>query len=229
MSLTSLINNNLGDKGRTLPIYSYRNLETLKKFHTSNNSQISWGTFHEILNISQKERINHSKRELELKSSDALVSAILHREVKINRGRDGKPFILNSPERISISHTRSIVGVIINSEVPVAIDIESTNRSVGAVKQKFTDSNEIQKIKQVFPKNPEIFIWSCKECLFKILPFPGVHFKEHLKFEEQAQSDANIDHTTIWRVNHPKLSQPFMVNSFIFEDLLISFIDTKYI
>lgn len=214
-------------KGKTLPIYSHRNQETLKKFYTSNESLIVWGSTSQIFQSTSLSSKNLSRRELELRTSDVLASTILDKEVKIERDANGRPYINGSSENISISHTRSTLGVIINPHTPVALDIEITNRNVGPVKQKFTTSDEIELVRKVHTDNPEILIWSCKECLFKILPFAAIHFKDQLTFNEAAQPNNNNDFATIWSVNHPNFKGGFLVNSFIFDDLLISYIDTK--
>ena len=165
------------------------------------------------------------RRQLQLKCADYLASSALKRNVQINRNEQGAPYLPDANSYISISHTGNWMSVIINEQSPSAIDIEFIHRQVGSVKSKFTTSAEISMVKDVFGLNPEIFIWCCKECLFKMLPFEGIHFKEQLLFVGVNKSDGGDHLSTIWSVKHENFNGQYLVNSFIFEGLLISYID----
>ena len=117
------------------------------------------------------------------------------------------------------------MSVILNDVNPVAIDIELVDRKVGKVIKKFTTGAELNQVQALFNSNPEIFIWCCKECLFKILPFEGIHFREQLLFEKSIESKPSDPIKTLWRVDHEQFKGHYIINSFIFESLLISYID----
>jgi phosphopantetheinyl transferase len=168
-----------------------------------------------------------NRRQSQLLSANLLASHIVGRSIEISRDYNGKPYIIDLEPLISISHTGKWMSIIINDTNSVAIDIERVRRNVGPVKSKFTTHAEIEKVHRIFPINPEILIWSCKECLFKILPFEGILFIENLVFDSAVQSNTESRLKTRWKVTHEHFIGHYTVNSFIFEDFLISYIDNN--
>ena len=165
------------------------------------------------------------RRQKQLKSANFLASDLLGRKIDIKRDNAGRPHLVGSSYNLSISHTGDWMCLIVNENKSVAIDIERLNRQVGKVKFKFTTDKELDKVQSIFDANPDIFLWSCKECLFKILPFEGILFKEQLQFDNLIEIKANDVFVTRWKVLHEQFYGFYKINSFIFEGLLISYID----
>lgn len=177
------------------------------------------------LNLPLLDKSAATRREIQLLSADSLAQESLGQKCKIRRNSSGVPRIDPPLGKVSISHTRNHLALITNPHNMVAIDIEKIDRKVGKVKGKFTTDSEIESVGLGFPKNPEIFIWCAKECLFKILPFEGIHFKEQLSFKRFLNYGATKEIESEWSVAHPKFYGKIKIYSRTFDDLLISYID----
>ena len=144
-------------------------------------------------------------------------------EAKILRLESGRPFVADSDSSISISHTGDFIAMIRDRNLNPAIDIEIKTRRVNPILKRFTTDNELSKVEAVFPENPGILIWSAKECLFKMMDTEGVLFKDHLLLKNITMQGASFH--AEWRVVHPKFQTRVFTNSFIFDELLISYVD----
>ncbi|MEZ4720562.1 MAG: 4'-phosphopantetheinyl transferase superfamily protein [Flavobacteriales bacterium] len=159
----------------------------------------------------------------QLWSSEQMVKRICGVDVWIMRDDQGRPTLVNSPKKVSISHSSDRISVIAGDDRAVAIDIERSNRSVSKIADRFTTPSEVDLFQQVFPKNPALVIWTCKECLFKILGSQAVMFKDDL-----VAMDARWENDTLcseWSINHHSFSGKIQTKSFIFEDVIVSYID----
>lgn len=78
-------------------------------------------------------------------------------------------------------------------------------------------------IQEDFCVNREIVVWTQKECLFKIMKVDGVDFKSHLILESVNQKDGRL--RSKYQVNHPDDKDEYWIESFIFEETIISYID----
>ena len=157
-----------------------------------------------------------------MQASQNLCRSIVDDSDRILRDELGKPRLEKTGKHISISHSSTEISLIAGP-VPVAIDIEDQRRQVDKVKSKFTNDDEMKLAERGFAENPAIFIWSCKECLFKTLGLSAVHFKENLQLTEISKSGL-IQST--WKVSHPEFEGQYSIDSFIFEHLIVSYIDS---
>lgn len=157
--------------------------------------------------------------------SQHLVNQLIPSQVVIQRDPHGKPSLEPRVANISISHTRGLMAVIINPTLDVAVDIEYTSRDVSKIWPRFTTQAERIMAERVTTALKDLFIWSCKECLFKVIPSNGVLFKEHFQLIQAAQRNGQI--SSVWQVSHPEHEQRYSINSFIFEPLIVSYIEHK--
>ncbi len=104
-----------------------------------------------------------SWREL-LRSTYSITADILYHP-------SGAPYIVDSSEFISVSHSSSHVAVIL-SEEPCSIDIESVSRNFEKVKSRFVTSYESNLSCEDAPLLP--LLWSAKEALYKLSPLEGL-------------------------------------------------------
>jgi 4'-phosphopantetheinyl transferase EntD len=131
--------------------------------------------------------------------------------------------VKDSESSISISHTGDFIAMIQDASSNPAIDIEIKNRKVHPILKRFTTEGELIKVGAVFPENPGILIWSAKECLFKMMDSEGVLFKDHLLLEKIVLQGSSF--RAEWKIIHPKLQVSVFTKSFIFDELLISYVD----
>lgn len=200
-------------------------LNVISEIKTKTEAIISYGDIRD-LSLSEFDPINelNSFRDQQIAASTQLLSNVLNKKVLINRSEKGKPQLTNAKGFISISHCQNKIATIYHPLTPVAIDIEDKNRNVDRITSKFTSTEELETAAIHFSSNPAIFIWSCKECLFKILGLSGVHFKEQLRLEDIELSIALSSH---WKIEHPSFQGRFQISTLFFGNTLCSFIDSQ--
>ncbi|MDP4663605.1 MAG: 4'-phosphopantetheinyl transferase superfamily protein [Salibacteraceae bacterium] len=162
-------------------------------------------------------------RAKQLAASDWIVKNRINNTSYIERDAQGKPYLSSADHHISISHTQNILSLIHHNQVEVSIDIEFYDRNVLKIMNRFTDNEELSVLEIANLSNPLIVIWSIKECLFKILGRQGVHFLTDLRILSCTISDLTIK--TICTVKHHDIELRYMVNSMIFDPILVSYID----
>ncbi|PIF02668.1 MAG: hypothetical protein CR965_00320 [Paludibacter sp.] len=94
----------------------------------------------------------------------------------------GKPFLYKNKNRISVSHTKNWVAVIIHKDRKVGIDIEKPRKTLIKVAKKFLSPTEFDFYNQLTKDEGFIFlriVWSAKEALFKIVG-DAYNFSEQL-------------------------------------------------
>ena len=130
----------------------------------------------------QKEfsKIKNEKRKLEYLATRLLLQKLLNKKAKIEYLISGKPLLKNSSLNLSISHSADFVAVII-SEKKIGIDIESTNRNIGKIADKFLSKKELLQIEK--SGNIQLsttLYWSAKEAIFKCTDEDGIQFNEQI-------------------------------------------------
>lgn len=101
----------------------------------------------------------------------SLASAIIAKDIfqdEISHRENGKPYLRKSQVNISISNTGQYVALLYGNG-RVGVDIELISRNASKVIGRVSDSAEIEMVKRLYPKNPEIFLWCLKEAAFKML------------------------------------------------------------
>lgn len=162
-------------------------------------------------------------RAKQLAASDWIVKGRIDPDAFIKRDAEGKPYLNTASNHISISHTKNILSLIHHPEIEVSVDIEFYDRELVSISPRFTDDEEVGIVSKCGISNPHIVIWSIKECLFKILGRKGVHFLTDLRIVDSTCNDLTIK--TECLVKHHDLELRYLVNSFIFEPILLSYID----
>lgn len=97
--------------------------------------------------------------------------------LKVNRHSNGAPFLVSSELHISISHTAKFVSTYV-SKMMCGVDIELKTRNAEKIARKFTDENEVEIAKHIYPQNPHLLIWCAKEALYKYFSVDGSELKK---------------------------------------------------
>ena len=158
----------------------------VKTFYPNNNSIISIWKIKEPIEelkelIDYNLEIKNIIKQKEFLSSRLLIKYMCEnfgiKYSSINKKSNGKPFLTNKNEFISISHKFPYSVAIINKKKECGIDIEKINKKVLNVKNKFLNKNEISYVGNSV-KKATIF-WSIKEAIYKIkgntIPFKKIH------------------------------------------------------
>lgn len=162
----------------------------IETFKTSNGSTIAiWKideTSEELLQkyslkeeeISRFNTISAEKRKREWLATRLTLKHLLGNEPTIAYYVNGKPFLENSDNHISISHSSNMAIVIINPTHQVAIDTETISDRVLRIKNKFLAPQEIAFLEQLeVPNVGMLLAWCSKETLFKLAGKENIDFK----------------------------------------------------
>ncbi|MBF6597370.1 MAG: 4'-phosphopantetheinyl transferase superfamily protein [Fermentimonas sp.] len=145
-------------------------------------------SIHELINLFPPEakvdaeksinNIGSNRRTLELLTTRILLLELLGRATVILNQDDGKPYLDDNSNHISISHTKGYVAILLHKSCYVGIDIETISNRVENIAHRFISDKEYINLEQ---KIIHLLLhWSTKECLYKILNEQGVDFKKQL-------------------------------------------------
>lgn len=136
-----------------------------------------------VLNTTEKGKYNSFKSESRRKeylATRAMCQQILGKEVFIENDKHGKPYLINSDFKISISHSKNIAGIIISRYNELSLDIEYLSNRVENIAKKFLSQEELSNIS----KNKRIThlyqYWCTKECLIKLYGKKNIHLTDEL-------------------------------------------------
>ena len=157
----------------------------VKTFYPNNNSIISIWKIKESIEELNKLVDNNLELKNIIKQKEYLSSRLLIKDMcenfnikysSIIKNSDGKPFLKNKNEFISISHKFPYSVAIINKKKECGIDIEKINEKVLYIKNKFLSKSELSNVGKSV-KKATVF-WSIKEAIYKIkgktIPFKKI-------------------------------------------------------
>ena len=90
---------------------------------------------------------------------------------------NGKPYLQNQSQYVSISHTKGYAAVSV-SDKPTALDIELCSDRVLKVANRFVHPNEEAFVEPQLRKEYLTLLWCAKETLYKYFDEFGVIFKD---------------------------------------------------
>ncbi len=97
----------------------------------------------------------------------------------IKKDENGKPYLVNTPWQMSITHSKHFMGVIMHPDLPVGVDIERPQEKMWRIKTRLYSEQEIHDIGDDL--NRMSIYWSAKEALYKLYGKRGTDFKENLR------------------------------------------------
>jgi phosphopantetheinyl transferase len=142
--------------------------------------------------LSKLNSFGSQSRKIEFVATRCLVQIILGTNVQIKNNEHGKPHLINSDANISISHTKSYVGILIGDKHSVALDIELLSDRVHKIAKRFLSKTELNAIDE---SNKTIHVyqhWCAKECLIKLYGKKDVHLIGELKINPFSPTDMNF-------------------------------------
>lgn len=199
-----------------------------QSFITKGGARVSIGCIGSIISglppsvLAAYSQYEQRPRKHQVIASDFLLQHEHHIPATIHRDGKGVPFLPDHTAKISISHTGDNIALMSHPHCQVGIDIESIDRDISHITRRFTTEGELDMASSIYRGAEALFIWSCKECLFKALHKEGVHFKEQLKL---IHAEPGEPARSLWEVYHPEARVKFWVNSSIFGALMVSYID----
>ena len=136
-----------------------------------------------------------TSRQLEYLAVRVLVRVLTGCEYRISHHESGKPYFVNSPMKITISHTKGYVAVGLHDTKEVGIDIEYVSDRVLKVTSRFVRPDESHGLTNL-SDDTQLYVyllaWSAKETMFKVLNTPAVDFLEHLHVSKFTLQTAGV-------------------------------------
>lgn len=114
----------------------------------------------------------------------ALLGEIFDDKVYLGHHDNGRPFLHNSAQEISISHSDRFVAIITHRDEALGIDIESLERNFDAVERKALSEEEKEELGDHNRQKQLAIIWSAKEAIFKRMSLLDVDYAEQIEVEK---------------------------------------------
>lgn len=172
------------------------------------------------LNAAEKafyDSLQSNKRNMHWLGSRVLLRTLLNTTEYIDCQLDGnnKPYLVNFPYEISISHSNDYAAVIIYKEKAVGVDIEKMSNKIERIAQRFLSSDELAFI-SINNRIQHLYVcWGIKETLFKLygkgnLPFIDGIVIDAFEYKESGIVKAHINlenHKASYTVEYSRLGE----------------------
>ncbi len=168
--------------------------------HLLEYDQFEINNYTHYLNESELTRLNsfgNDKRKREYLATRILCQSIFPKST-IHYNEHGAPYI-HENEWISISHSKQMIGIAVNTHYKVGLDMEPHRPNILPITKKFLSENE----KKVFDVNCPIEmtkVWSAKEALYKLADRKKIIFATELLLDKDENQNwlgtiINPDHS----------------------------------
>lgn len=130
------------------------------------------------------DNFTNKNRKLEWIATRILLKKLLSENKKIIYNKNGKPFLSDNSYKISISHSKKLVILILSKTHDVGIDIENIlSERINKVRSKFLSEKEINSI-NLKNRTSQLYVyWCAKEALYKIFNEKNLNFKQNIFIE----------------------------------------------
>jgi len=129
--------------------------------------------------------LNNGKRLLHWLSTRLLLRKMLNTQEYIDCRMDahGKPYLVNSPYHISLSHSYDYAAVMIGKDRSVGVDIEQIKTKIHRIQQKFLSPPELAQPNVKDDTNGLYVCWCVKEAVYKWYGKKGFEFKRDIHIQ----------------------------------------------
>ena len=142
---------------------------------------------------------NKGKRRLHWLATRVLLRTLLNtaRYIECPSDSNGKPYLANFPQKISLSHSFDYAAAMISTKGEVGIDMEIIKTKVERIQHKFLKPNELAFIEQDESRHEQLYAcWCAKEAIYKLQGNAGVSFLNDMTiqpFEYQTQGILKLE------------------------------------
>ncbi|SFB80068.1 Phosphopantetheinyl transferase [Parapedobacter composti] len=167
-------------------------------------------------------RLNKGKRTLHWLATRVLLREMLDTTGYIDCPSDenGKPYLANFPQRISLTHSFDYAAVMMSNNGEVGIDLELVKPKILRIADKFMKPGELDAIGNDHVEKLYA-CWCAKEAVYKLQGNKGVSFKDNmtvLPFDYQEQGVLHLD------LKAPNRSEQFKVYYERFQDYMLGYV-----
>lgn len=146
--------------------------------------------------------LNKGKRTLHWLGTRVLLRYMLNTPGYIDCPSDenGKPYLANFPQKISLTHSFDYVAVMLSERGEVGIDLELVKPKITRIAHKFMKPEELDFMKGLSEEKRIDHLYACwcaKEAVYKLQGNRGISFKNHMNihpfvFQEQGVLDLTL-------------------------------------
>jgi 4'-phosphopantetheinyl transferase len=133
-----------------------------------------------LLEKSTYQKINNETRKKEWLAVRMLLFETLGFWPHISYTETGKPLLQNHSRHLSISHSKSMVGILLCTNPYAGLDIEPTDRNIEKVAKRFLSEQEQTDIDIMGLPFSRILYWCAKEAIFKAVNENNVQFSKQI-------------------------------------------------
>jgi len=127
---------------------------------------------------------------------------------------NGKPFLINSPKNISISHSKNIVVVLISTNEIIGIDIQQQSEKIRRVAKRVFNENEMLWAGDNLDRLTKL--WTIKEAVFKAAQTKGLDFREEIVISPKEED-------FLVTVTSNSTSKNYTINTLIFKGYQVAY------
>ncbi|HTD98628.1 MAG TPA: 4'-phosphopantetheinyl transferase superfamily protein [Mucilaginibacter sp.] len=145
------------------------------------------------------EQLSHGKRNLHWLGTRVLLRKMLQTDEYIDCKVDehGKPYLVELPYHISLSHSFDYAAVMISKTRPVGIDIEQIKEKVERIAHKFMRPEEMAFINDQHKIEQLYVCWCAKEAVYKCYGQKEVSFADNIllkpfNFDKEGKVNAHL-------------------------------------
>lgn len=168
-------------------------------------------------------RLNKGKRTLHWLATRVLLRNMLDTTGYISCPSDenGKPYLANFPQRISLTHSFDYAAVMMSDNGDVGIDLELVKDKILRIADKFMRPIELEYITNQHRVEQLYACWCAKEAVYKLQGNKGVSFKDNmtiLPFDFQDQGVLFLD------LDAPHRKERFKVYYEKFQEYMLGYV-----
>jgi phosphopantetheinyl transferase len=169
------------------------------------------------------ERLSHGKRHLHWLGTRVLLRKMLDTNEYIDCQVDGhgKPYLVDLPYHISLSHSFDYAAVMISKTRPVGIDIEQVKEKVERIAHKFMRTEEMAFISDQHKIQQLYVCWCSKEAVYKCYGQKEVSFADNISLEP---FNFNKEGVVNAHLNKDKVNLDYRVDYLQYEDYMIGYV-----
>lgn len=134
--------------------------------------------------------ITNDKRKCEFLSIRKSIQTLYNEEEYITYSSHGKPNLAISGHRISISHSKGLLGILIHPTLEVGIDLQHESPKIIRIKNRFMSPPEL--LASGSEEWQLLTYWCAKEAMYKYYSKGNVVFNQHLLVEPFKLSNSGL-------------------------------------
>lgn len=167
--------------------------------------------------------LGKEKRNLHWLATRVLLRTMINTNEYIDFQVDenGKPYLVNHPHHISLSHSFDYAAVMVSKTRKVGIDIEVIKSKIERVQHKFLSDDELAFINDDERIAKLYVCWCAKEALYKLNGKRETSFKDHIKLSDFAYADEG---TLKAKIEKNRRVKNYVVNFKKFEDYMLGYV-----